>query len=321
METKSSNLISVRDSILALTEPVYIFSHPHPDGDSIGSTIGLYYLLESRGIKAHPVFPGPIPTTLSSLAADVELLQPPIDVRGKNIVVLDCSDLKRLHQTGQRLEDAKLVINIDHHLNNDLFGDVNYVDPSAAAVGQILHNMFYGNGPYPIQAAQALFTALFTDTGRFSYGNTDSLALTAGAELVNLGAEPQVVFNSVFQSRSINYYQFLVQALDKISLSFDNRVALMVLEDKLLKQYSLEDWELDDLNDYPRSLRGVLVSGILKETAEGIRVSLRSKGNLDVAAVARYFGGGGHKNAAGVTMEMSLTEAIEAVKKRLEQEF
>jgi phosphoesterase RecJ-like protein len=317
---KRTSLVQILNTILSLEGPIYILSHPSPDGDSVGSTMGLYHLLGARGIKAVPVLADP-PPTYSFLTAGAEVLKPPVDIKGKNIIVLDCSDVKRLHQTGQSLDGAKLVINIDHHLNNDMFGHENYVDPTVAAVGQILHTMFYGTGPYPQQAAQALFAALFTDTGRFSYGNTNAAVLGVGAELVELGANPQNVYDSIYQNKSSNYYGFLSEALKRISLSSDNRVAIIGLERKLLAEHKLEDWELDDLNEYPRSLKGVRVSAILKETDEGIKVSLRSKGDLNVATVARDFGGGGHKNAAGASIEMDLNQAIEQLKKRLEQEF
>lgn len=321
MDKRNTDLEQIREFLLAAAGPVYITSHPFPDGDSIGSTVGLYHYLTARGVQAFPVLPGPVPEVYEFLVSGLELLHPPLNVQGEIVVVLDCSDLKRLQDWGQLLAEAAWVINIDHHLNNDFFGDMNYVDPSAAAVGQILHNMFAAT-QYSQAVAQALFTALFTDTGRFSFSNTDVSVLRAGARMVELGASPSGVFNSVYQNRSGNYYYFLSEALAKIERLFEGRVAVLPLERELPAKYGLEEWELDDLNDYPRSLKGVILSVVLKETEDnGIKVSLRSTGQLNVAAIAKDLGGGGHHNAAGATLPLSMAEAKAKLACRLAEEF
>ena len=320
MATKNTELALIRDALLGAREPIFIFSHPSPDGDSIGSTLGVYGILTAAGIKAQPVLPD-LPRVYEFLADGIKILKPPVDLKNKIALVLDCGDLARLQQSGLSLDGAVKVINIDHHLHNDFFGDLNYVDSKAAAVGEIIHQIF-GNFPqyYSPRVAEALYTALVTDTGRFSYSNTSAEVLRAAATLVEWGACPQKVYNHLYENRSQNYYEFLAQALSRIELHFADRVALLPLERRLLLQYNLEDWELDEINDYPRSLAGVSVSIVLTETEEGIaKASLRSKGR-NVAAIARAFGGGGHNNAAGATLQMPLSEARNQLQKFLEQE-
>lgn len=310
---RNSELVLIQEILLKAQEPICIFSHPYPDGDSIGSTVGLYYLLRGLGKEVFPVMSRPLPGIYDFLLAGLPILEPPVDIRGKIAVILDCGDLRRLHQTGQTLTDAAMVINIDHHLNNEYFGDYNFVDASAAAVGLIIHEMFQASA-YSTEVAEALFCALYTDTGRFSYSNADARALSTGAELIKLGANPQRIFNEVYQNRSLLYYKFLAEALINLEMACSNQVAILSLDRDILSKYSLEDWELDDINDYPRSLKGVMVSAVIKESGdEHVKVSLRSKGDFNVADLAKSLGGGGHLNAAGATVQMSVSQ----VKSRL----
>jgi phosphoesterase RecJ-like protein len=314
----NSDLKEIKELLLSCRDRVYIFSHPYPDGDSIGSTMGLYHLLRSAGVQAVPVLPPPLPRSYEFLLSGAEVLSPPVDIAGGTAVVLDCGDLRRLRETGQSLEGAARIINIDHHLNNDMFGDYNYVDCQAAAVGQILLAMFAGS-PCPPPAAEALYTAMYTDTGRFSYSNTSADALAAAAELVKSGARPQRVFNEIYQNRSREYYSLLAEVLAGMEITHNGLVASISLDRELMGKHRVCEWELDELSDYPRSLRGVLVSVIFKEVGENtVKVSLRSKEHVNVAAVARELGGGGHHNAAGVTLNMSLAQARQQVLARLE---
>lgn len=320
MATTNTELALIRETLLGAREPVYILSHPFPDGDSIGSTLGVCGILTAAGIEAQAVL-DTVPRAYEFLAGDSKIIQPPADLMGKIALVLDCGDLARLQQAGHSLEGAVKVINIDHHLHNEYFGDLNYVDSKAAAVGEIIHEMFRDYRQYYTpRNAEALYTALVTDTGRFSYSNTTARVLLAAAALVELGACPQKVYNHLYQNRSLDYFAFLSQALSRIELHFSGRVALLPLERSLMLQHKLEDWELDEINDYPRSLAGVSVSIVLRETEEGVvKASLRSKG-WNVAAIARAFGGGGHNNAAGATLRMSLSEARNQLLLYLEQE-
>jgi phosphoesterase RecJ-like protein len=315
---KNNDLSHIRQVLLGAEVPVLILSHPSPDGDSIGSTIGVHGILTAAGVEAIPVLPE-LPSVFNFLTTAVTILQPPADLRGKIALVLDCGDSKRL-PPGQSLDGASLVINIDHHLHNDYFGDLNYVDPSAAAVGELVYNLFRDCPQFfSPAAAEALYTALVTDTGGFSYSNTTASALLAAGTLVEWGARPHWVYRHLYENKSQGYYDFLAEALGRIELHCAGKVAVLPLGRELLRRHDIGDWELDEVNEYPRSLAGVEVSIVLKETEEGTKASLRSKG-WNVAAVAAAFGGGGHNNAAGATLEMSLDEAKGKLLKYLEQE-
>lgn len=318
---RENNKASVlKEYLLTAEVPIAVLSHPSPDGDSIGSTLGICGILTAAGRAVQPVLP-PLPTVYSFLHGCSTAVAPPYDLAGKIALVLDCSDLSRLGQAGQTLTGAMKIVNIDHHQHNEYFGDLNYVDTRAAAVGEIIHRLFRDETHlYSPQVAEALFTAIVTDTGRFSYSNTTANTFEAAASLVRRGAEPAKIYNHLYQCRASEYLAFLTEALARIELHFDGKVALLPLSKTLLDSYSLADWELDEISDYPRSLANTLVAVVLKETGEKhTKVSFRSKG-VDVASLARAFGGGGHHNAAGATLFAPLTEAKALVLKLFEGE-
>lgn len=314
----NNDLAHIRQALLGAEAPVVILSHPSPDGDSIGSTIGAHGILTAAGVEAISVLPE-LPSIYDFLTTDINIAAPPVDLKGKIALVLDCGDHSRL-PAGQSLEGAALVINIDHHLHNDYFGDLNYVDSNAAAVGELIYTIFRDDPQYfsPV-TAEALYTALVTDTGGFCYSNTSARALWAAGTLVDWGARPHMVYRHLYESKSQGFYAFLSEALGRIELHCGGKVALLPLNRELLRRHDIEDWELDEVNDFPRSLAGVMVSIVLKETAEGTKASLRSKG-WDVAAIAAAFGGGGHNNAAGATLDMNLGEARGKLLEHLERE-
>lgn len=306
---ENTNLSLLKEHLLTAKETIAILSHPNPDGDSIGSTLGLWGILTAAGRAVEPVLP-PLPTIYTYLNRGIETYAPPVSLAGKIALVLDCSDIARLGQSGQSLEGAISVVNIDHHQHNDYFGDINYVDTAAAATGEIIHLLFKDDEHLITpEVAEALYLAIATDTGRFSYSNTRAETFESAASLVRLGADPARVYNRLYQNRSVGYLAFLAQALVGIELYCGGKVAILPLAKALFDQYSLAEWELEEISDYPRSLAGTQVAIVLRESEAGrVKISFRSKG-VDVANIARAFGGGGHHNAAGATLDSPLGEA------------
>lgn len=303
---------AVRDCLFGAPGKVYVLGHPHPDGDSLGSIVGLSLVLQARGVEAIPVSSGPMPARYEFLTQHVSFAPAPVDATGATVAVLDCGDLMRLQELGQTLTGALTVVNIDHHQGNPRFGNLNLVDPSAAATGLLIWEVF-GEG-LNAQAAQALFTAIYTDTGRFSYPNTDARALQAAASLVELGANPSQVFQAIYETLSPNYLKFLGHILTKIEYAHNLQIALLALSQEELQESGLEEGELDSIIDYPRAVGGIVAAAVLKEiSSTQVRVSFRSKGQVNVAKVAAALGGGGHINAAGASFTGSLAAAREQV--------
>ncbi len=321
MSKQNDSLDTIRQRIVNMGLPVAIFSHPAPDGDSIGSTVGLWHLLNTLGCSVEAVIPQPMPGRYQFMLKGVHCSPPPVDVKGKVAVVLDCSDEKRLAATGQDVSQASLVVNIDHHRGNTRFGELNHVDVSASAVGELILELYAGD-PITPEAAQALFTAIFTDTGRFSFVNTTSRALTAAARLVEMGAKPNTSYAWIYQNKNINYYRFLAAALAKIEVLCQGKAAILVLERATLEKYGIPDWDLEGIEDYPRSLAGVEIAATVREQDDGtVKVSLRSRGKRDVAAIARSLGGGGHLNAAGTHVDWPTSQLLDKLTQAIDREL
>lgn len=316
---ENNSLEQIKQRIASGPEQAVILSHPAPDGDSIGSSVGMWHLLRKRATLV--AIPQPIPRRYNFLLRDIPLHSVPLDLTGKTAIVLDCSDEQRLGRIGQSLAEAALVVNIDHHRGNTHFGHLNYVDPAASAVGELIYAMFSEQN-IPPSAALALFTAIYTDTGRFSFSNTSANALQVAACLVALGAEPNLVYHQVYQNRSARYYRFLARALERIELICHGRAAVVILDRQLLAEYEINDWDLEGFDEYPRGLAEVEVTAVIKEQPDKtVKLSLRSRGGRDVAAIARELGGGGHLNAAGAQLDWETGKLVAHLKKRLAGEF
>jgi len=204
------------------------------------------------------------------------------------------------------------VVNIDHHPDNKRYGTVSWVEVGASATGEMVYDLIKALGlKITPEVATNLFTAIHTDTGSFRYSNTSAKALRIAAELVACGADPALVAGRLYEARRPESLALLGRLLQRIQVSPDGRVAWLPLPAGSAPEAFLE---AEDLVSYPRSIRGVKVGILLKEMGDGrVKVSLRGKGEVAVNALAARFGGGGHANAAGCTVEGSLDEATAKV--------
>ncbi|MCL4424838.1 MAG: bifunctional oligoribonuclease/PAP phosphatase NrnA, partial [Firmicutes bacterium] len=208
-----------------------------------------------------------------------------------------------------------LVVNIDHHGTNAGFGQYNYVDVQAAAVGEqiyeLLRSMEVDISP---AIATCLYTAIVTDTGSFRYESTRESTFRVAAELVRLGAKPAQVAENAFETRSLSSARLLGRALETLELTPDGKVAWLVISRAALEETGASDEETEGIINYARAIRGVEVGLLFRETGDGkVRVSLRSRHQVDVSRVASHFDGGGHPRAAGCTLSLPLNEAREKV--------
>ncbi len=215
------------------------------------------------------------------------------------------------------------VINIDHHGTNTGFGDINLVDPRACAAGEMVHEVLKAAGwPVTPEIALNIFTALVVDTGNFSYSNTTPKALRVAARMVEAGARPEVVTENLRFNQPVERILCLARVLGTIGFSDDDRVAFVHVTNSMMEETGATKDHLDGFIEWPRSIRNVEVALFLKEVEEGsYKASLRSRGEVDVAALAGEFGGGGHPNAAGFSLDGNLDECrekiLEALRRRL----
>lgn len=291
-----------------------LLGHANPDGDQLGSLIGLGMGLAGAGWRVTMAGPHPVPEPLRFLPGS-ERFEHWTAPRGpfEVVIVCDCPDPER---TGGLLEGARgsatAVVNIDHHPDNAGYGSVNWIDVGASATGEMVFDLMETLGlKITREVATNLFAAIHTDTGSFRYANASAKAFRTAAELVARGADPALVAAHLYETRSRESLALLGRLLAKVEVSADGRVAWLALEEGSVPEAFVQ---AEDLVGYPRSIQTVKVAVLLRETGHGrVKVSLRGKGEVAVNAIAARFGGGGHANAAGCVVEGSLDEVTATV--------
>jgi phosphoesterase RecJ-like protein len=295
---------------------VAVVTHVAPEGDAIGSVLGAVLALRAAGKRAQGYLADPLPPNLARLPGAGELVREvPIGRPYPCYLVLDAADVTRIGGLLDGRPAHSVVVNIDHHPDNSRFGEVNWVEPAASSAGEMVLRLLQTAGfPLPRAAAANLYAAILTDTGSFRHGNTSPAALRAAAALVEAGAEPAAVAEGLFGQRDPREWRLLSEALATLELSPDGRAAWIEVTAEAQARAGAGLEFTDEFIEYPRALAGVRVALAFKESGPGeVKVSLRSRGTLDVRAVAARLGGGGHRNAAGCTLRMARAEAKAAV--------
>ncbi len=294
-----------------------VTSHASPDGDALGSELALVDLADALGVAALIVNRDPAPPSLADLPGIERVTvsaQLPVDFpAGFDLVVtLECPGLDRPGLEGL---DRLPILNIDHHRANECYGEVDYLDEEAPAVGEMVWRMFAAAGVTPeVTTATNTFVALSTDTGDFRYSNATPRAFRAAAEMVAAGAQPDRVAEWIHHRRSPASVRLLGEALATLELRCGGRLASLQLTPEAFRRAQATPAETEELINLPRAIAGVQAVALFKQWEPGVvRVSLRSKGEVDVRRVAASFGGGGHRNAAGCTLSGDLPEAAEPV--------
>ena len=290
-----------------------MLGHVHPDADVLGTLLATGLALEKAGWTVEYGGPHPAPASLEFLPG-IERYVPLARLDGAFDLALltDCPNPGRTEGLiDQARAAAGTVVNIDHHPDNRQYGHVNWVDPTAAATGEMVYALLTAL-PAPITAdiATNLFTAVHTDTGSFRYSNVTPTTLHIAGALVAAGAEPAAVSNALYERRPPDALQHLGRALSLVQVTDDGRVAWLALPAGTVPESFVES---EELVNYPRSLASARVACFLREIGATVKVSLRAKGDVDVQAVAARFGGGGHRNAAGCTLDGPLADATREV--------
>ncbi len=287
-----------------------MLGHVHPDGDVLGTLLGLGLALEGAGWRVTYGGPHPVPDVLAFLPGAERWQVWARAPRTFDVLVLtDCPNDERTEGllAGARAANSR-VLNIDHHPDNRRYGTVNWIDVSAAATGEMVFDLIKALGlKVTRDIALNLFTAVHTDTGSFRYSNTTARTFQIAAELTACGAEPALVSDRLYQRRRQEALVTLGEVLRRVQTSADGRVAWLTVPRGLTSEAFMA---AEDLVTYPRSIDGVKVAVLLREEAPGVvKASLRGKGEIPVNRIASRFGGGGHENAAGCTLRGTLEEA------------
>lgn len=286
--------------------------HLNPDPDTLGSAAALGIAARRAGKTVVGYCQDPVPQTFTFIPGVEILSVDPAVLTGCDLlVVVDCSEASRIGDDARRiLESAPVVLDIDHHTDGEPFGDVNLVEPGAAACGVLVYGLL-GELGWPVDKAiaEALYTAIETDTGSFHYPNTTPRSLRVVAELLELGLEPQKIAQALYESHRLERFRLLGLALQTLELALDGRLALIQVTRRMYAETGADVEDTDNVVDYARALAGVEVGAFLREERDGVKISLRSKGRVRVDELARGIGGGGHPCAAGAGFNGGLEEA------------
>lgn len=300
-------------------------SHVSPDGDSIGSALGAARVLRSLGKSATVWMRDPLPSVYAALPGANRIhvgIEPPAGFGEAFDMfwVLECPSAER---TG--LKEAVLsgppVLNTDHHLGNEHYGTVNWIDTSSPACGELVLRIAQGlKASLDEEAALCLYLALVSDTGGFRFSNATPQAFEAAATLVRNGARPEKVSQWLYESQPEASVRLLGAMLGTLQLNHGGRVATVTMTPAMFQAAGAGPGDSEGLIDTPRSIAGVEAVGLVRGLGDGhCKVSLRSRGDVDVQAIAQRHGGGGHKNAAGCAIAGSEEEARVIVAKELEE--
>jgi bifunctional oligoribonuclease and PAP phosphatase NrnA len=290
-----------------------ITSHVRPDGDSLGSSLGLYWLLKALDKDVEVIMRDPVPHAYQKLPGSRDVRVTPDADAGYNAVfVIECSDITR---PGLLNLEKQNVVNIDHHATTALFGSINWIDSTASACGEMIYNLAKALGVRVTkEIAECVYTALITDTGSFHFSNTTERTFKVASELLRTGVKPAKTAEAVFASYPWSRIQLMGAVLSTARRDATGKVA--ILRHSLEMQHTAEasDEDADGFVNYPLTVGEVEAVAMLKEFEPGVyRTSLRSKGEVNVARVAEMFGGGGHRNAAGCTLRGTWEEAEEKI--------
>ena len=303
----STGLDACRDAILS-RQTFLLTSHARPDGDSIGSQLAMAYALDALGKQVRIVNADAAPSAYETFAglSRIEVL-PTVQGTYDALIVMECGDLTRPGVAGL---EGRFTINIDHHIGNTGYGDVNWFDEKAAACTEMVFSLIQALGvAMTPEIALHVYLGVLTDTGSFRHGSMSARTFEIARACVEGGVDPAATARQVFDSSSIGKLRLIGSMLDAMQLEAGGRVAVLRLNDALLEAAGATMDDTEGLINMPLAAQHVQAV-ILFKTDDGGRVSLRSKGTIDVRSVAVKHGGGGHKNAAGLTLDAS-TEAAE----------
>jgi len=296
---------------------VLVVSHINPDGDAVGSMMALGMALESLNIKTTLLNESAISDQYSFLPKIETMVRSIGDVREYDAaVVLDCGEMERVGKSAAAIGRIPLVVNIDHHVTNTMFGDYRIIDANACATAEILfHLITEMDVQINKEIATAIYTGILTDTGSFRFSNTTASVFDICAKMVGFGADPAEIAENIYQTHSFARVKLLKLALESIELLNDKRIGLMRITRDMIEKAGASPHDMDGFIDYPRGIKNVEVAALIKELDGGrpgdapfYHVSLRSSGNVDVAAFASQYGGGGHARAAAFDSNSSVSD-------------
>lgn len=301
-----------------------VSAHVNPEGDSLCSQLAMKQLLSTMGKTAYIVNNDPVPEHYKFLPKVDEISTDLNKTRSFDAaVVLDCPNLKRIGNVAGILSKHVEIINIDHHISNENFGNVNWIDSSASSAGEMVYRLYKEmDVPLTREIALCLYIAILTDTGNFNYDNTSRLTHEIAGELLGYGLDPATVSESVYERRSLQDIRFLGMVLSTLKVNRAGDVAYLEMTRKMIDQTGADVFKSEGFINYARSIDGVKIAILFKEDPKEdnkINISFRSKGEVDVNGIASFFGGGGHMKASGCMIDGTLADVEARVLDKVEE--
>jgi phosphoesterase RecJ-like protein len=320
-QTPNSDLAAVAEAIRA-HDRFLLVTHENPDGDALGSILGAKLALDRLGKDSVMYLPGETspPVEYAFLPLDELRRDLPEDAAERVLFALDCANAKRMGAAAGLLGQAPLSIDLDHHHDNSRFGTISHVVADASSTGEIVRDLLrLLDVPLTPAIAEALYVALVTDTGRFQYTNTTPKALRLAAELVEAGVDVQRVFRGIYESVEFAKLKLLARALERAKVYDGGRLVISYLLRGDFHELGVGEEYAEGIIDYLRSVEGAELAATIREPPEPPdaprRISLRaSSDEIDVSAIARQRGGGGHRQAAGFSSPDSIEDIVSFIR-------
>lgn len=305
---------------LLIHDNILILAHRKPDGDTLGSSFALLYVLQSLGKKARVLSGDGFPDRYSFLYGKYV---PDMSFEPEYLVAVDVAGLSLLGPDAEEIFGGKIDLCIDHHKSNALFAKHTLLDASAPAAAQLVFEVISGLGVnIDSRVASALFTGLTTDTGCFRYANVTAKAHRTAAELIECGADHAKINKLMFDTKTIGAMMVNRMMIENVKLHFNGRCALVVLPADVTERFNVSEDELDGISAFPVRIEGVLAGLTVRVKEDGVyRTSVRTVSPVDASKICEKFGGGGHIGAAGCTLNGSLDDAVSRLLAAVEDEI
>lgn len=301
---------------------IYIASHINPDGDNMGSMLALALALKKSGKNVRILKSDFIPEDFKFLPGSHKIEAYKEDMESIDVfIAVDSSDEDRLGDNKDLLGKASYIINIDHHISNSMFGDINIVDPKAAATGELIYEFIKKmNIDLDVDIGTNLYTAISTDTGKFSYESVTSRTHKIIAELIDIGVDFNDINIQIYENMSMERTQLFIEAMSTLKTYKEDKIATVSITQDMLSKTNTTMEDTEGIVSFLRKISTVEVACLLKELDDrDIKISLRSKSYVDVAAICEEFKGGGHIRAAGCSMDSNIYEAEKILVKKIKE--
>lgn len=322
MNKKINGLMDEAIKLIKNSNNILIASHIQPDGDSIGSILALGMALKEINNKVKILRVDKTPSDYNFLP-NIDLIKEYDEEKIDLFIALDCGDIERLGLGKNLALKAKKIINIDHHITNNNFGDINIVCPSAAATGELVYEII-GKMDIKIDTdiAKCLYTAISTDTGRFMYSNTTYKTHLIVSELLKTGMNSNDININLYQSKSMERTNLFLDSLNTLEMFLDYKLAITSVSQDMLRLNNAKMEDTEGIISFIRDIDTVEVACFLKEISKSeVKISIRSKKEIDVSKICNKFNGGGHMRAAGCTIYDNMEKAKMLILKEIEMAF